>query len=323
MLTDQLERIRALPGGGSCDEIMAAWQQAAFSDAHDHSLQRYFSHQLHGVARLAASGRLAAGASLALTDYLLACYPGIPAELSAPAFYRCHRVRQLEPEISALESRLAAVNEFSPLLLYFGEMRAGATFTYGALFYFEQLVASLSDLPIAALPDLLIQLNFNNLAYFASIVKTFETRLRQPNLPMGIIWLRREKARIAAIPENARLVYHPDWPSLKTMLLAWLDEQIELEPVMPAPVPKLALNLSVAQLACLLRLAYDEGLFKETNLTAILHFFTDHFAAKKQHTISPGGLSKEYYGSGQVTAAVLRDKLQKMIARLNRNFFPG
>jgi hypothetical protein len=54
----------------------------------------------------------------------------------------------------------------------------------------------------------------------------------------------------------------------------------------------------------------------------VFKFFSRNFETKRQKSVSAGSLSKEYYSTSQVTAAVVRDMLQKMIARIDRNFFP-
>lgn len=99
-----------------------------------------------------------------------------------------------------------------------------------------------------------------------------------------------------------------------------------LEELPPAaaeqPVGKLAVDLSVAQLACLLRLLYDEGVYPATGISELLRFTAAHHQSKRREQISAGSLNKEYYGTTQVTAATCRDLLERLIKRLNKHFFP-
>ena len=114
------------------------------------------------------------------------------------------------------------------------------------------------------------------------------------------------------------------------MLCGWLAEEIncieksmmENHDLFQPPNEKLSLNLSVAHLACLTRLFFEENLFNNARLTGIFKFIACHYSTKRQTDISTGSLSKEYYSTSQVTAAVVRGILLKMVARINRNFFP-
>jgi hypothetical protein len=114
----------------------------------------------------------------------------------------------------------------------------------------------------------------------------------------------------------------------------WLNDEIALA-VIPNAVAgpgativqeriseKQILNLSVAQIACFIKLFYDEGIFINASITDILKFVVVHYRSKRQQQISYGSLSKEYYSISQVTAAVLKDYLSRMIAKINKHYFP-
>ena len=308
------------------ESIKAAWQQAAFSDAPDHSLIRYLDHQLDGIGSLSKTGKVDTQVLLTLTENLLSLYPGKPGvDLAAPIVYRQKMVKRMELQIA----RLGYFDDqpgFGYVLGLVNEVVASGphiTFTFGSLCYVELLVTSLAQENEKCVKSKLLQLNFNHLGYLECLITDFKNKLSLAGgYPARLAFLKEEIACIAALPEINGLCYHPDWPSLKTMWLSWLNEQCKLAPDFPPVGPKLMLNMSVAQLGCLLRLLYDEGIFKDITLTLLFQFFTTHFSTKKQREISHGGLSKEYYGTGQVTAAGVLDKLQKIAARLNRNFFP-
>jgi hypothetical protein len=114
------------------------------------------------------------------------------------------------------------------------------------------------------------------------------------------------------------------------MFKGWLKEEaaataacLRLPAVRPAArTEKIGLNLSVSELACLVRLFFESGLFLETGITEILKSIPLHFAAKRQASISEGSFSTKYYSSEQKAAARIKALLLKMIAWLNKHYFP-
>jgi len=109
------------------------------------------------------------------------------------------------------------------------------------------------------------------------------------------------------------------------MLLAWLKEEVNLLSITSAPgttPSKIPLNLPVAYLACLIRVFYEEGCFRGVTLTEIFKDMAATFSTVRQPTVSAGSLSKEYYSVNQITAARVKELLQKMVVRLNQQFFP-
>jgi hypothetical protein len=320
MLTNELEASWYLPDNSADGEsleaayqrIAGAWAQATFSDTPDHSLKRYFNFHLQGISKISDTLFTDQSLLLRLIDCLLDHF-GRYIELDCPAPMAYRR---------RLAARLAATNlpGLPFVTAYIREVTDIAyTFSFRALRYLETLVTALSSGHNPG--TVLLELNFNHLGYLAQLQEDICLRL-QPLANADkrhLLWT--EKARIAAVPEYTGPGYHPDWPALKTMLLTWLGEQLALLPPSMG-LKKLPLNLSVAQLACLVRLCYEEDFFKETNLTALFDFIAATYTTKKQDTISPGSLSKNYYSTDQVTAALMRDKLLKMAARLTRQFFP-
>jgi hypothetical protein len=177
---------------------------------------------------------------------------------------------------------------FSPipesLSNYLKEMsRAEGRFTYRQLRYFERLVGSID---LDDITRSLIRLNFNH--------PGFQTDIPLNDLP--------------AIQSEA---CYPDWPSLSTLLI---QEQPEH--------PKLAIDLSVAHLACWTRMAYETGLYPNQSVQEVMDHTCATYRTRRQDSISPGSFAKEYYGISQVTAAVVRDRLMRMVGLIDRNYFP-
>lgn len=120
------------------------------------------------------------------------------------------------------------------------------------------------------------------------------------------------------------MTFDLQWPAITTMFKTWLSEEAAyLSNRQTTPVTeRVGLNISVAQLACLIRYFYEAGGYATTNLTHIFKSAVTHFSAKRQAVISPGSLGNRYYNIDQKTAAEVRGLLQEMLAGINRNFFP-
>jgi hypothetical protein len=69
-------------------------------------------------------------------------------------------------------------------------------------------------------------------------------------------------------------------------------------------------------------LLYEEGIFALKNITALLKFFSFRFTSKKQEHISYGSMNNLYYSADQFTGYAIRELLLKMVAKVNKMFFP-
>lgn len=306
-----LERFEATGDPEVYQSVILDWQRASFSEASDQTLTRYFRRQLFELSQLDTA------ATLALIDHLWQHHSNfLDTEQTAPPVYQRQLADRLAP---ALDSVRTLFRQDAMVQAYLQRLSVEAShlrFTYRELFYFRDLVMALANSRPDNAPDMLVCWNFNDLAYLAA-------RQRELAGLADRAALEAEKLRLTALPERVMTAYDPDWPSLRTMLLAWLNERLALPDESPVAAPKLTLNLSVAQLGCFLRLAYQQGIFREENLAAILRFFATHFSAKRQAFISAGSLTKEYYATNQKTAAVVLDQLQALAGRLKRCFFPA
>lgn len=84
---------------------------------------------------------------------------------------------------------------------------------------------------------------------------------------------------------------------------------------------KMLVNLSVAQIGCLLKLAYEAGLFPNVTVSELIRSVVLYCRTKKQLHISARSLSKEYYSVTQVTAATCRELLDQLIKRIDKIYF--
>lgn len=85
---------------------------------------------------------------------------------------------------------------------------------------------------------------------------------------------------------------------------------------------KCPLNISVAYLACFLKVFCDEKLRANVSLSDMFNFVSSHFSTVRRENISAGSLSENFYSTTQVTAAKVQGIQQQMIARINQHYFP-
>lgn len=335
--------------------ISKTWEDAAFSTVPHHSLRRYFNYQLEGLivcsdslSEHRATERHEGYQSVVLKqiDHLVLYYaPYFNWDAKAPAAYHQRLLGKLTPYIQLIRHDLDAA-AISPALQQClqhwldqaTESGASLRYTFRTLNYLENIVISLSAIDFqaedaeASMILLFSRLNFNHLSFLAFRQTTLlgECRLIASTSDQ-LEFFQEQRAAILAYPEARELIYDPTFPSLRTMLGTWLQEQIllleialkkEQEARASRQSGKQSLDLSVAHLACLIKLFLEENIFLSGNTKKVFQFFATNFQTKRQTAISAGSLSKEFYSIDQHTAARVRDMLQKMIIRINRNFFP-
>lgn len=315
---------------GLIGRVIACWDDAAFSDAADASLRRYFSCQLRRYAevagQLAEMGALGEELILKPIDHLCQYHPVFfDTACPAPEVYRARVIRRAvarpDPCLSgpAAESILNYIREVS------GPAPASC-FSYRALDYFERLVSAVNTANSGndLLNEMLI-LNFNHIGFLAGVQQELRNDLAaaDPGTRCGLLQARL--AFINAAPENIGNTYDPCFPNLKTMLAGWLAEQLGSlpGPGLAQTVPKLKLKLPASEIACLVYCSHSLDWYGDTSLTTLFNFIAGHCSSKSKMDLSCKNLSKEYYSITQKTAAVTRGHLQEMIAVLNKRFFPA
>ena len=177
--------------------------------------------------------------------------------------------------------------------------------------------------------DHLMYLNFN----FPGFVAWFRERINRKislltSSEERLLVLIEELVRVKTTPVMLSGTCDLSLPSFAKLLENWLNEAIKKESGRYFPRPpddsekKIGVALSVTQLSLFIRLLYEEGFFTIKNITAILRFTAKHFTSKRQQHISAINMGRTYYGTDQFTASAVKDLLLRMLARLNRMFFP-
>lgn len=347
----------------ACDQVRSGWLAAFFSEAQDHSLQRYFNFHLEGISKLADTFFSFVQKTyhfgpdqeswMAINDQLIDLIIHLKKyherffndQVNSPILWRRNVLLANEPVTLSLINKLQEpglpVGQTGPAVSYLKDMmkaEEGGFYTFHSLTYYENFIHTLTrvledaDLNEGELNRQLTELNFNHIAYAGYRYSQIEAQLRLLKTRQEKVrLLLEERNKLKSVPFFANSRCHPRFPSITAMLDKWLCEQVIYieEQKRPEPEmelcphrPKLLLNLSVAQMGCLLRVLYEAECFGSTPLNAVLEFVTQHFSSKKQAVISIGGLSKEYYSTTQVTAGKVIMLFQRLIAILKRIFFP-
>ncbi|MDO3641528.1 hypothetical protein [Mucilaginibacter sp. L3T2-6] len=210
-----------------------------------------------------------------------------------------------------------------------------AVMNYRSAEYFFQFTETLSvtiafedsrDLTHSVV-EALFYLNFNH----NSFCLWYQENLIRKSLILGendqLSLLKRELLLLKTMPVILTVSYDPELMPVNNLLENWLNEYIKeknnQQNLMETDISdKIELKLTVAQLALLIRLLYEEGVFAMKNIAGLLRFFSKYFMSKKQEHISYGSMNKLYYSSDQFTGYAVRELLLKMVAKINKMFFP-
>ncbi len=333
------------------EQIHKAWEGVIFSNSSENSLVRYFHYHLDLIISVSDNFyvlqdskefRIQQNELLALIDHLQHYYLNyFNQNAFSPIIYHQRSVAQLSDIVNMVANKVenGKLNfELKACLLKWisdlSDNVGKRKYTFHSLYYFENIISKMAEIDYTSedaensLTSVLTCFNYNSLSFFVFRQKTirnssekFQTSEEKLN------FLYRQKAEISSSPEMKDIAYDPSWPSIKTMIGNWLTEEIllaekSLSKASEVVVPKIPLEMSVAHLSCLIHLLYEESVFATQNLQSIFKCFASYFQSKRQAVISPGSLSKEFYSIDQHTAARVRDLLQRMVLRINRNFFP-
>jgi hypothetical protein len=310
-----------------CAQVTTAWQGAMLSDICGDSFRRYLNFHLSRIAEL--SKRITvAGCDITcpaqqglikLTEYLVTNYGQyLELETSAPPAYALKVA-------GAIANRTKDILDKNPgpygMWVCEYLLQAGnEAHSFRRLAYLHELVDNIPGFLSVEndMLEYLISVNFNHLGFYHFFTGTLT------NLPTDSI--QKINHKLQAIPVKSTHAFDNSWISLKEMSCGWLIEEIAVRNDSGAKAvttEKIYLDVSVAQLACFIRLLYDEGLLGKAALTDIFRMICNNFRTKRQLTISEGSFSKEYYGISQQTASRLDGFFQRLRERIRRRYFPA
>jgi hypothetical protein len=348
---DELEAVTA--------KVRESWTFAVCSEAGESALERYFSYQLTQLSGLLST---ASGPAVAVSAFQLdtqcqfqcsvcglmdfaAAYFDKYLRLPVPVctVYKSHFIDTLSDDARLLTTVLdnsGLADEIKNCLIGYLEAMTGemdVSHNLRQLHYFRSFVREL--LPASGIKDndkfcdfvkdRLFDLEFNHFRIFVYMQDTIRAAYSGKTKNKRKAIMDRE-LNFLVFKANGDLIRYDDrWPALSAMLTEWLKGELDQHVQKTIEIrhatsylAKLRLELPVSHLAFLIRLLSKENIFGLFPLTEIFNFFSANFSTKRQETLSPGGLSKEYYSKNMVTAVEVRALLLKMIARINHDYFP-
>lgn len=320
------------------DRIREDLVNALFSEASEEQLRRYVHYQQRSIAALAdeLSSTSAISGLLDLLDFV-DCYFAkyINPDEKLPAAYCQRALAGLQQRIGQLAEFIRA-QDFAPgltscVLEYLEHFHgcSPAQLTYRGLAYLKEFISELNKEVMQSGMQLtlkLIRLNFNHLGFLSYCQNHLLEATTSPEGQKSVIL--KNLSLIKAQQFRPGISYDPCWPDIKTMLESSLSDELLFIPpsleknTLASAEEKLIVNLSVAQIALIARLFYEEGCYGNATVTDVLKFIAAHYQSKRQEHISAASLTKEYYGVGQKTAAVIQDMLKGMAAKIAKQYFP-
>ncbi|MES2063586.1 MAG: hypothetical protein V4456_16785 [Bacteroidota bacterium] len=340
-------------------EIRQCWISEVFSKACNDELERYFHYQISFLSRLLTREnsciipscifgqkalQLKKIAACNLIDFATVYFfRHVNGSVCLNDTYKKHFAGGLAAETALIKTVLqksAADKTLKDIFLgYINEFfrDTNTTVTLDQLRYFRNFVIELISITkmeedakrSEAVRHMLFNIDFNHFGVFLYLQETIRGSYAEKAKRERIIIMDKHLIFLQFKTKGDVMRYDQRWPSLSVMLFEWLKgEQFQMEQarlrssVMSNRLFKLPFQLPVSHIAFLVRLLYKANVFGSVRLTEVFCFFTTHVSSKRQQHLSPGAFSKDYYTKNMVTAVEVRHLLSKMIAEINRDYFP-
>jgi hypothetical protein len=334
-----------------CERVREGWAGAVFSDATDEALGRYFNYHFDLLSDLLSNSQLTGTEVSQLLDLmghlLLFFKQYLEWEKPLPAIYLLFKFSEIKEQQSSIENLLngSPVDDALSkcLMKYFScilDAISAGCLSVGEFFFANRLVNELvvklkmsgKDAINQNVSELLIHLNFNHLDFFVYLKNRTDAELAALSEPERIQVLQQKAAEIQLNGDSPRNIYDKNLPPILVMLKGWMAEEAVLMKaalekskvsMLDAWPGKIGLRLSVPQLACLIHVFYEVGIYATSNLTQIFKSTAFNYSTIKQENISPDSLSKELYGITQNTAKKVMELLLQMAELIKISYFPA
>jgi hypothetical protein len=200
------------------------------------------------------------------------------------------------------------------------------TITYERLSWLKNLFIELSGhlsstAPgYASLTELLISWNFNDRMFISEVCNNIISEgEKKESGELRIEFLRACIKQVGQVLEKVRVPFYPALAA-KRMILDGLAKELDylelirvaLETKWFKEGAKIHTSLSVTELALIIRLFKDSGIFTNLNETEILKFFATHFTTKRKSGFSYNYLHSKYYQVDESTKKKVYDYLMVM-----------
>lgn len=176
---------------------------------------------------------------------------------------------------------------------------------------------------------LLIRLNFNSISFMVYCKSLHTKELDRATCKIAKLnVLTAQLKTIRLIHPKPGYALEAASASVIEVLSAWIiEERICMETTQEIEHPetmrstdseKIALNLSVDQLALLIKLFKEQEIFKDTEPAKLLKFFISNYTTVQGKNISFESLRNKYYNAESSTISHVKGKLITMLNALNK-----
>jgi hypothetical protein len=214
----------------------------------------------------------------------------------------------------------------------------GQAITYRRLSWLKNLFTELSGhlsttaLGYASLTELLISWNFNDRTFISEVCNNImsEAETKESD-ECRIEYLRAYSKQVEQVLEKVREPFYPALAA-KRMIRDWLAKELDYLELINIVMEtkgfkegaKIHTSLSVPELALIIRLFKDSGIFTNPKETEILKFFAAHFTTKRNSDFSYNYLHSEYCQVNKSTKKKVYDYLMAMAQLCKETVgFPG
>jgi hypothetical protein len=179
--------------------------------------------------------------------------------------------------------------------------------------------------------EILYRLNFNSVDFFHYITSHIEDVVAREERYEGkknLLYYYQKIYRQRLVRTN--MFYQKSLLSIKTQVLNWLQEEIYyLEKISEGKLEKdkaesntgqnkITTQLSVAQLAYILKVMHETGLITATSQWDMFRFVQENVGSKRKDTISAQSLNNKYYNVEAATKTSVKDLLLKILHHINK-----
>lgn len=170
------------------------------------------------------------------------------------------------------------------------------------------------------LTELLISWNFNDRAFISEVCNNIMSEAESKGSgELRIEFLRACSKQVGQVLEKVHVPFYPALAA-KRMILDWLAKELDYLELIRVVVEtkefeegaQIHTSLSVPELALIIRLFKDSGIFTNPNETEILKFFVTHFTTKRKSGFSYNYLHSKYYQVDESTKKKVYDHLMVM-----------
>lgn len=314
----------------SCCRAREAWAAAAFSDVTDEALHRYFNFHFNFLSGLIAEN--AQNDSMdgleelfKLMDHLLSFFKKFIDSCQPVAIhYVNYRICSLQSKYQQFVDQLSLLNSDKEFNLCLTESLSpiyeppiAEHIELGALFYRECLIVELAGkrykpelMTNDSIISTLISFNFNHVRFLGYLRRKAVDGLLKIKKSEHLEYLAVLGSEFPVTDLIDNGCFDSKCPHISVMYRDWLKDYrvlltLSLQPEKESNlIDKVPLNISVKQLACMIRALYQSGFYGNVSLTAIFDHAAAVFTTKRQEHISAESISNAYYAMEQ--SAVLK-----------------